>query len=146
MMTFGHSLVPASWIHILDVTQLDGSPIPPDEKMGQRCIGMSTLCWLAGEPLCPCLYFAGDFRINGDSVQCDHMYVGFTTPGYYPQHIRPDVFAFTSETMIYTFRLLSDEEINVIQSFCEDQLQPGSLSVPQDLSKMKSFDKFFNLQ
>lgn len=110
-MNFNGMTVPGSLVQIVNITKKDGSPLDPD-NWRQKNIGMVTICTLAGgfKRLTPC--FQAKVRMeNGEVEDVDLHWIGNASTGAdWPIEVEPGVYDFQTNTSIYRFRILTEEE------------------------------------
>lgn len=122
-MRFEGMLVPGgNWVEIVKVTNKNGSPL---EKSNWRhkLFGRVTLCWIAGGFQKRGAFFKGKISMSeGKVVEIDldsERWCSTTTA--HPIEVEPGVYDFETSTSIYRFRLLNDEEIEVIEKVLWEQ-------------------------
>jgi hypothetical protein len=115
MIFEGHPVPGACWVEIVKVYNKDGTELEPD-NWRQKLFGRVTLCWIAGGLRSRGAYFKGKIKMeNGQPVEIDlHSFRWCSTTTAQPVEIEPGVFDFETNTSVYRFRLLSDEEENTL--------------------------------
>lgn len=117
-MRFQGMVVPgASLVEIVTITQKDGTPLEED-NWRRKLFGMVTLCWIAGGFRERGAFFKGNIRMKeGRPVELDlHAGSWCSTTKAQPIEVQPGIFDFETNTSIYRFRILSEEEE---QAVCE---------------------------
>lgn len=109
--------VPGSFVQIQNITHKDGSALAPDNW---RCkiIGITTLLILAGGIHCLTPFFQMKIRMeDGELRFLDLDWTGNASTGpNWPVEAEPGIFDFETNTSIYRFRLLSDEEEETVRA------------------------------
>lgn len=123
-MLFEGSPVPANLVQIVNITQKDGSPLEPDNWRLKR-IGLVTMCWIAGgfNRLTP--YFKGKiFMEDGEVKGIDLFWNGNASTGRkFPTEVEPGIFDFETNTSIYRFRVLTEEEEQKVSAALEEAVK-----------------------
>lgn len=111
MLFEGRPVPGACWVEIVTITNKDGSPLEPD-NWRKKLFGRVTLCWIAGGFRQRGAFFKGKIRMeNGEPVEVDlHASRWCSTTEAQPVEIEPGVFDFETNTSVYRFRLLTEEE------------------------------------
>ena len=109
--------VPGSFVEIQNITNKDGSELAPD-NWRHKNIGMITLLILAGgiHRLTP--FFQIKIRMeDGKVTLLDLDWEGNASTGPdWPVEVEPGIFDFQTNTSIYRFRLLSEEEEETVRT------------------------------
>lgn len=111
MLFDGRPVPGACWVEIVRITNKDGSELEPD-NWRHKLFGRVTLCWIAGGFRQRGAFFKGKIRMeNGEPVEVDlHASRWCSTTTAQPIEVEPDVFDFETNTSVYRFRLLTEEE------------------------------------
>lgn len=111
MLFEGRTVPGACWVEIVMITNKDGSPLEPD-NWRKKLFGRVTLCWIAGGFRQRGAFFKGKIRMeNGEPVEVDldaSRWCSTTTAQ--PVEVEPGIFDFETNTSVYRFRLLTEEE------------------------------------
>ena len=111
MMFEGRPVPGACWVEIVRITNKDGSELEPD-NWRHKLFGRVTLCWIAGGFRQRGAFFKGKIRMeNGEPVEIDldaSRWCSTTTAQ--PVEVEPGIFDFETNTSVYRFRLLTEEE------------------------------------
>lgn len=116
-MRFEGSPVPGGcWVEIVRITNKDGSPLAPD-NWRKKLFGRVTMCWIAGGFRQRGAFFKGKIRMeNGEPVEIDlEANRWCSTTEAQPIEIEPGIFDFETNTSVYRFRLLTEEEVKAIE-------------------------------
>jgi len=104
-------------VEIVNITNFDGSELRWD-NWRRELIGKKTTCYFTGgfrerQPI-----FHYFFDENDGEIEIDIGYEGngSLSPSL-PVEIEPNVFTFETQTSIYTFRLLDEEEVDKILNY-----------------------------
>lgn len=141
-MFFENMIVPGwDWVEIVSVRNKDGSPLE-EENWRRNYFGMITRCWIAGGFLKRGAFFRGDIRmINGDVfVVSLHKYSWCSTTEAHPVEVKPDVYDLGSNTSIYRFRILTEDEISKVHAAVDRQLRAEKIALQKSLNTMKETD------
>lgn len=113
--------VPANLVQIVDITKKDGTPLEFDDWRRKR-IGIVTLCWIAGGFTCLAPFFRGRFMIKDGTVPVvDFFWRGNASTGKkLPVEVGSGIFDFETNTSIYRFRILTQEEIKLVNAAVEN--------------------------
>lgn len=116
--------VPRSFVQIQNITQKDGSRLEPDNWRNKN-IGIITLLILAGgiHRLTP--FFQIKIRMeDGKVTLLDLDWEGNASTGPdWPVEVEPGVFDFQTNTSIYRFRLLSEEEEETVRAAVQKAIE-----------------------
>lgn len=116
--------VPWSFVEIQNITNKDGSELAPD-NWRHKNIGMITRLILAGgiRRLTP--FFQIKIRMEeGKVVELDLDWEGNASTGPdWPVEVEPGIFDFETNTSIYRFRLLSEEEAEAVRSAVQKAIE-----------------------
>lgn len=116
--------VPWSFVEIQNITNKDGSELAPD-NWRHKNIGMITRLILAGgiRRLTP--FFQIKIRMEeGKVVELDLDWEGNASTGPdWPVEVEPGIFDFETNTSIYRFRLLSEEEAEAVRSAAQKAIE-----------------------
>lgn len=111
MMFEGRPVPGACWVEIVKVYNKDGSELAED-NWRKKLFGRVTMCWIAGGFRQRGAFFKGKIRMeNGEPVEIDldaSRWCSTTTAQ--PIEIEPGIFDLETNTSVYRFRLLSEEE------------------------------------
>lgn len=111
MLFEGRPVPGACWVEIVRITNKDGSPLDED-NWRKKLFGRVTMCWIAGGFRQRGAFFKGKIRMeNGEPVEIDldaSRWCSTTTAQ--PVEVEPGIFDFETNTSVYRFRLLSEEE------------------------------------
>lgn len=122
-MRINDTPVPSSLIQIQNITNKDGSELAPD-NWRRKNIGIITLLILAGgiHRLTP--FFQIKIRMeDGKVVDLDLDWEGNASTGPdWPVEVEPGIFDFQTNTSIYRFRLLSEEEDKTVRTVVEEAI------------------------
>lgn len=115
-MNFEGSFVPgAEWVEIVHITNKDGSPLAED-NWRQKLFGRVTLCWIAGGLRKRGAFFKGKVvMIQGKVMEIDldaERWCSTTTAQ--PVEVEPGIFDFETNTSVYRFRILNENEVEAI--------------------------------
>lgn len=117
-MYFEGMCVPgAEWVEVVHIREKDGSPLSP-ENWRHKLFGRISLCWIGGGLRERNAFFRGRIRINDGKItewDLENMRWTSTTTAQ-PVEIDPGIFDFETNTCIYRFRIISDEEENIIKA------------------------------
>ena len=111
-MIFEGGPVPgADWVEIVRITNKDGSELAPD-NWRRKLFGRITLCWIAGGFRRRGAFFKGKLRMeDGKAVEVDLFSNSWcSTTEAQPVEVEPGVFDLETNTSVYRFRLLTEEE------------------------------------
>lgn len=101
----------ANVVEILSVRNKDDSPLS-ENNWRRKHFGRITICWIAGGFRMRGAFFKGDIRRSADgnieSVNNDVSWCSSTVAQ--PIEVEPGIFDFETNTSIYRFRLIEDEE------------------------------------
>ncbi len=105
----------ANLVEIVNITHKDGTPLEQD-NWRQKLIGRVTLCCLAGGFDCLTPFFEFDVRLEDGKVkEIDLDWEGNASAGVkIPIEVEPGVYDFESDTSIYRFRLLDQDESEMV--------------------------------
>ena len=123
-MIFDDEIVPgADWVEIVQITNLDGSPIA-ETNWRRNLFGMVTLCWIAGGFHRRGAFFLGHVRlVDGAALVVNrHSAQWCSTTTAQPEEVEPDVFDFRTNTSIYRFRMLTEEEREIVTAAIQKQV------------------------
>lgn len=113
-----------SFVEIQNITNKDGSELAPD-NWRHKNIGMITRLILAGgiRRLTP--FFQIKIRMEeGKVVELDLDWEGNASTGPdWPVEVEPGIFDFETNTSIYRFRLLSEEEAEAVRSAVQKAIE-----------------------
>lgn len=116
--------VPWSFVEIQNITNKDGSELASD-NWRHKNIGMITRLILAGgiRRLTP--FFQIKIRMEeGKVVELDLDWEGNASTGPdWPVEVEPGIFDFETNTSIYRFRLLSEEEAEAVRSAVQKAIE-----------------------
>lgn len=116
--------IPGSLVEIQNITNKDGTELAPD-NWRHKNIGMITLLHLAGgiRRLTP--FFEIKIRMEeGQVVELDLDWEGNASTGPdWPVEVEPGIFDFETNTSIYRFRLLSEEEAETVRSAVQKAIE-----------------------
>lgn len=107
----GYSVPGANWVEIVRITEKDGTPLAPD-NWRNKLFGRVTLCWIAGGFQKRGAFFKGKLRLeNGKPVDIDLDTERWTsTTSSVPIEVESGVYDLETNTSVYRFRLLTEEE------------------------------------
>lgn len=116
--------VPWSFVEIQNITNKDGSELAPD-NWRHKNIGMITRLILAGGILRLTPFFQIKIRMEeGKVVELDLDWEGNASTGPdWPVEVEPGIFDFETNTSIYRFRLLSEEEAEAVRSAVQKAIE-----------------------
>jgi len=111
MLFEGREIPGACWVEIVQITNKDGSPLAQD-NWRRKLFGMITICWIAGGFQYRGAFFKADLRMkDGEVTKVDLDSVRWTSSTEeQPVKIEPDIYDLETNTSVYRFRILSDEE------------------------------------
>lgn len=115
-MIFEGGPVPgADWVEIVRITNKDGSELAPD-NWRRKLFGRITLCWIAGGFRRRGAFFKGKLRMeDGKAVEVDLFSNSWcSTTEAQPVEVEPGVFDLETNTSVYRFRLLTEEEAQIV--------------------------------
>ena len=121
-MNFNGMSVPGTeWVEIVHIREKDGTPLAP-ENWRRKLFGLICLCWISGGLRKRGAYFLGKIRIeDGKIVEWNPYNERWTsTTTAQPVEVEPGIFDFETNTCIYRFRILTDEEEDLIRVKCEE--------------------------
>lgn len=121
MLNFAGMLVPGSnWVEIVNIREKDGAPLAAD-NWRHKLFGQITRCWIAGGFRQRGAVFTGKIRMeNGNPVVIDLYDKRWTsTTNALPIEVEPGIFDFETNTCIYRFRMLTEEEEMVVNNAIE---------------------------
>jgi len=123
-MRINDTPVPSSLVQIQNITNKDGSELAPD-NWRHKNIGIITLLILAGgiRRLTP--FFQIKIRMQEGKVEeIDLDWEGNASTGpNWPVEVEPGIFDFETNTSIYRFRLLSEEEDKTVRTAVEKAIE-----------------------
>lgn len=125
MLRFGGDPVPgADWVEIVHVTEKDGAPLAED-NWRRGLFGRVTLCWIAGGFRCRGAFFKTKIGlVGGKVVDVDLESESWcSTTTAQPVEVETGVYDLETNTSVYRFRLLSDEEVKIVEGTIEEILK-----------------------
>ena len=121
MIFEGRPVPGGCWVEIVKIYNKDGSELVED-NWRRKLFGRVTMCWIAGGLRQRGAFFKGKIRMeNGEPVEIDldaSRWCSTTTTQ--PVEIEPGVFDFETNTSVYRFRLLTDEEKEKVTAAVEE--------------------------
>lgn len=116
-MYFEGMMVPgAEWVEIVHIREKDGLPLA-QENWRHKLVGCISLCWIAGGLRERIAFFRGKIRIKDGKIMeinLDNVRWTSTTTAQTVE-VEPGVFDFETNTCIYRFRIVSNEEEEIIR-------------------------------
>lgn len=122
-MDFNEMGVPRDLVQIVNITKKDGSPLDPD-NWRHKNIGIVTFCTFAGgfKKLTPCFHMKIR-TVNGKVKAVNLRWSGNASTGAdWPVEVGPGVWDFETNTSIYRFRILTDEESQAVINAVEAEM------------------------